>query len=733
MGQVSDPFFKGLNSLKSSMPTTCDIDDPQSVEEAKSCDFDALLRDLAREYRRVKETNAKLLARIDHGLDQKTTGKRPEIDAAKSYIGPRDTEECPSREATVQDSSDALSQPMAALPSNGSGSQENTSAWTVAPSQPMVALPHTGRDLPIPQLHYLWTQSRETLAGIRKSATKSTVLKLGVGALRGCSSLTDNVCMQRFIVGPNSVKRMIWDTLSILVLGMDVVMVPLIAFDISETPALKNLSLICTYFWTFDMLASFLTGFHVEGTVEMRPRKVFQNYLRGWFPFDLVVVLLDWFLLVSALGMADLVGLFRLSRILRFARVFRAIRLLRLVRMVKLPALLDDMAEYMRFDSLSTAFRVMRSLITIGVANHFLACGWYAVGKASTPSWITELDDDGRDLAFRYVTALHWSLTQFTPASMEIHPRGFPERVYSICVLFLALVVFSSFVSSITNAMNHLRQVNAASSKQKRNLRRYIQENKLSLELGNRITAFAKQLRMGTRARVHEKEVDVFKVLPESLRLQLHWEVYVPVLSHHSFFFHCAELFELFVLELCQSAVHEKSLMTGQELFRQNDEANEMYICISGSLGYYQGQVDIRTSLVNQDDWCCEVSLWLVWAYQGQLAALTHAEMVALDARFFRKIVSQSIALFDLCKSYALAFQERLSHLSNTESLDVLCDHDSTLEMSQHAFESVRQQQQDDAKDVFAEKPSLRTWHTLSLVHMSTPPALQSQARSNTH
>merc|ERR1712072_764529 len=92
--------------------------------------------------------------------------------------------------------------------------------------------------------------------------------------------------------------------------------------------------------------------------------------------------------------------------------------------------------------------------------------------------------------SYLYTTALHWSMTQFTPAGMEVHAHNQKERVYSIFVLLFAMITFSSFVSSITSSMTHLRKLKSEPAKQETILRRYFAENKISAELGQRIWKF---------------------------------------------------------------------------------------------------------------------------------------------------------------------------------------------------------------------------------------------------
>lgn len=735
------------------------MDDLNAILEAAGPKFANVLRELATEHAQIKTDYARLQDHLDElsrGETEEVKGKgRDEVKAPTQIsLAPPVLQWCSSKgssdpmhdELLVEEGASEVAQETG---QEGLSREVSSSAWTVARSRPLVFGSHrssVGRspsgDLTaepsavVLQLHQLWTESSVTLAGIHSRLTRSLTIKLEtIGTNRGVQSLTNpDSCLQKMMIGPHDVKRTIWDVISILVLSVDIVMAPMMAFELPESVGLKVLNLTCTGFWTLDIVTSFLTGYHVEGAVEMRPKKVFRNYLKTWFPFDITVVLVDWLLFSSTSNLADIADLFRISKLLRFGRILRVLRLVRLLRLMKLPALLDDVSEYIHNDGHIIIFRVTRSLVTILVANHFLACGWYAVGNISTPSWIDQMDEEKRDFAFRYVSALHWSLTQFTPASMEIYPRGFPERVYTICVLFLALVVFSSFVSSITNAMNHLRQINEASFKQRSNLRRYIHENRLSLELSNRIIAFAKHLHVKTKLRVHEYEVDAFKVLPDSLRLQLHWEVYVPILSPHPFFYHCVEHLEPFVLELCKNALYEKSLTTSQELFSQNTDAKGMYFELSGTLEYYLGRSDIRCAVVSQDEWCCEVAIWLNWLHQGQLAALSHSELVVLDASIFRKLVSQTLPWFQVCQTYAVTFHERVSEMTEDDTpLDILADHSLALEISHTAFENLIHHKH-GAAGSGGGRPKWRPWHTFSLIRMLTPPGLASKkkARSNT-
>merc|ERR1719159_565358 len=87
------------------------------------------------------------------------------------------------------------------------------------------------------------------------------------------------------------------------------------------------------------------------------------------------------------------------------------------------------------------------------LANHVLACVWYAVGRASPNGWAHGDVLLGEDILYRYFTAMHWALTQFQGTS-DILPGGsVNERTYAVGTVVLALLGLSAFVSSLTNLM----------------------------------------------------------------------------------------------------------------------------------------------------------------------------------------------------------------------------------------------------------------------------------------
>lgn len=496
---------------------------------------------------------------------------------------------------------------------------------------------------------------------------------------------------------PNSGRRILWDVLSVFVIGWDVLTVPLVAFEgVTENKVMDSMSLMTTIFWSLDILISFISGFYLGGVVEMRLAKIATAYAKKWLPLDLMIISADWSMYLAQAAFSEYIGLARITKTLRLSRI---LRLVRLIRLMKVPGLIEDIVANFQSESLLTMLGVTRSVGLIAIVNHFLACGWYAVGSLELgfdQTWLDRLDIEQRDVPYRYTTALHWSLTQFTPASMEVFPTNSAERIFAICVLFSALVVFSTFVSSITNAMTNLRRINNERSQQQVFIRRYVTENQLSMELGNKITAFVRTHNFMAKRRVHEEDVQVFKVLPETLRLTLHWEVYSDKLTPHPLFYHTKEVNEETLFEICHKSMTEVSVATGIELFCFGHTATKVYFMQSGVIEYHHEQHDSMVQVVEAKaegssirQWLCEVVLWVKWTHRGRVSAVAPCEIVALDAQSFRKIVSRSTHVLRGCCVYAQSYQKRILEASRDFPFDIWSDFDQAQEMTHKAFSEV--------------------------------------------
>lgn len=464
--------------------------------------------------------------------------------------------------------------------------------------------------------------------------------------------------VQHLMVHPNSRRMLTWQLLSIAFISYDLIFLPLQAF-ISQDATLANFDLATLAFWGVDMVVSFIVGYHTELAVEMRPVKVAKRYMTTWFPFDLFLIMMD-------LAVMDIqVNIFGMLRIVRTIRIVRVMRLLRLLRLAKLLTALVELNDFVTSEWLVTVVSVMSKVVALCLVSHFIACGWFALAQAplpaDVPSWTTAstapFPQTEDEWPYWYTTALHWSLTQFTPASMEVSPKNAYERSFAIVIILFALVVFSSLISSITASMTHLRLKNAEQLREREFTRRFLQENMVSLELSASINRFLR-LRSGMKkARVLERDVSGFAELPELMLARLRVEVHSPLLVPLPVFHFVALADSHVVMQICVHAMSQMAMVAEEDLFLPRSHATEVLFIRSG-LFHYSSVVGCDME-AKEGDVACDMVLWLKWVHVGRFWAQQQSEITSLNAAKFHEIV-QELPVHRNLAFYARAYSRLL-------------------------------------------------------------------------
>merc|ERR1719353_1999329 len=123
--------------------------------------------------------------------------------------------------------------------------------------------------------------------------------------------------------------------------------------------------------------------------------------------------------------------------------------------------------------------------------NHVLGCLWFMVGKScSNAGWVQRMHYDEEDYGIQYLASLQWSLAQFTPGATHLQPECKGERVFSVVVLCLALILATCFISSITSTMGSVWEVNRYKNTQSFLLKKFLGQMGVSRELGSRVTRY---------------------------------------------------------------------------------------------------------------------------------------------------------------------------------------------------------------------------------------------------
>eukprot|EP00933_Yihiella_yeosuensis_P050065 TRINITY_DN47831_c0_g1_i1.p1 TRINITY_DN47831_c0_g1~~TRINITY_DN47831_c0_g1_i1.p1 ORF type:complete len:724 (+),score=94.89 TRINITY_DN47831_c0_g1_i1:35-2206(+) len=486
------------------------------------------------------------------------------------------------------------------------------------------------------------------------------------GYYRAGTNLVDfSSFLQNIVLHPHNRARLPWSLLGLAAIAWDIIFLP---FDFSVSVGddfaaiLSFVGRISLCYWILDMILHFITGIEVEVGVEMRPVKIISAYMKSWFIPDLLINVMDAlvYLIQSFGGTWSLA----LAKSARFLRVLRLLRLTRLLRVSKLQKLLDVVTRTITSDYFWLVLKIVYWLMLMVIANHYMAIAWMVLGLhgmkhdlGQNNNWLQKVDLQDAKIAELYVTSLHWTLTQFAPATNNVAPTNAMERVFAIAVVLTAMGVFSSFLSSITSTVNDFRLLCSKKKTQEALVRRFFHQRKISGELLKSLTKAYQQYSLAAD-RLRESDVKILSEIPEIFRIKLHREMFQPILETLC----CLPAAVLhsnsnFIIKVCHFAVSEQAALPQHTAFLADDVIQGPVAVTSGCMSYESAALHHEGGSVipSLKEWLCEAALFAHWQCRGQLLAVGTCHFATINSKQFADLASNDSApLFSYLRVYSM-------------------------------------------------------------------------------
>lgn len=450
---------------------------------------------------------------------------------------------------------------------------------------------------------------------------------------------------------PKGYFKLIWDGMSILVTLLDAFTMPVsLAWDTYAGMAdagsyyLLIVFWITFFFWLLDMPVTLNTAVYKNGEIRKTRYIVLFTYLRTWFLFDVSLISLD------------VMTIFTLSRdnsfsAIRSFRILRGLRLLRLLKMSKFNMLLQEVAASTGRQWLILVMAIANTSGLILVVAHLLTCFWYWIGRSTEEqgrrSWIAEsfaLEVPGW---IQYLHSLRFILNN--PSPPQIAPESGTERLVDVITYVFCLLVLGSAISKISGTMAELRAMNEEHSRQRREIRIYLTNQKASFELVSRIMKFVDY-------KLEKMAMTNFDASLISTTLQT--ELYVgqrnKFLNPLPIFTMTAEAFPEVFAGAC-AALRKEIYETGEVIFAPGGFSVALHITTTGQ--YRFQDYDTTQSTVEGIQWFEELSLYAEQLlHRTNLCAKTFAELFTLAGTDLAECIRKSPGCTRMFCEYAKEF-----------------------------------------------------------------------------
>eukprot|EP00747_Dinoflagellata_sp_TGD_P089378 gnl/TRDRNA2_/TRDRNA2_164301_c4_seq3.p1 gnl/TRDRNA2_/TRDRNA2_164301_c4~~gnl/TRDRNA2_/TRDRNA2_164301_c4_seq3.p1 ORF type:complete len:785 (+),score=143.12 gnl/TRDRNA2_/TRDRNA2_164301_c4_seq3:312-2357(+) len=532
------------------------------------------------------------------------------------------------------------------------------------------------------RLRSVWTEPQELdteeakrIISLKMQSQLTKMRSKSKQDLDGDAAEIENAIKSRMVLFPGSTWRLLWDLCGLLFIGWDIFAIPLRVFDRvfdpSESPAFNTMGWATLLFWSVDLISSFFTGYVEKGVTVMDGKRIAIHYLKTWFIVDCLIVVPDWVTRIMNFNDDEEGGTD--SSPVRLLRILRLLRVLRLLRLLKLDRIWAGIYDHIGSEFVSVLMKILKLIVLLLVVNHLIGCTWWWIGDMAfdnkKPNWIEVNGFDHKGFEYCYISSMHWSLTQFTPASMEVTPENVFERCFAVLVLVFAMVVFSSFVSRITAATSSLREAKQKETREFFLLRRFLRESRISKRLSLRLQRYAEYVKEQQAMRVSRQDVKLLATLSTPLLNELQYELYSRHLSSHAFFryLHINHLGS--AIKLCASALFEVPLAGGDMAFFGGEHATGMIYVVEGDMLYKRRKQP--PCQVEMGSWLCEAVLWTDWSHCGDLKAIRETNLIAIDPYQFTQVMSRSPGAWRKASRYALAYCRKLTGCNKVELTDM--------------------------------------------------------------
>jgi hypothetical protein len=440
---------------------------------------------------------------------------------------------------------------------------------------------------------------------------------------------------------------------------------------------------ITLVFWTLNVPQTLTVGYEEGMKTIMSPSSILTKYMKGWFFIDMVVLVPDWIIVVLSSGsstkrITSCDSAVEGTTAVKLLRNLRIMRLIRLTRIARLQKLWDLVKERIYSFTINIVANVFSMLLLLLVLSHFIGCAWYSISynMKGANRWLVEYRMEGSDWSYLYMTCLHWSLTQFTPAPMNIQPQNFTERVFTIGVVVYALVGFSYVVGRITGSLAQLRTAQEEESKLFWDLRVYLKRNRIEHILSIRIQRYLKQAwRKQARNKAYQ-QIKILAMLSEQLEGELKFQLHANHLGVHPLIQTLLEVSKVTALRLASAAVSTKQFANNDPLFICGEKPSHMYMVTHGRFRYQRfsslGDMCPPEMVDKGEDWIAEPVLWSTeWYHLGHCTAVEESSLMLVCPITFCKEVKRNPSAWILITTYCRNFVNWLNSTSYDDLSDI--------------------------------------------------------------
>ncbi|XP_069107676.1 voltage-gated delayed rectifier potassium channel KCNH8-like isoform X2 [Argopecten irradians] len=426
----------------------------------------------------------------------------------------------------------------------------------------------------------------------------------------------------RYVISHYGIFKIGWDWLILLCTFYTAIMVPYNAAFTREKNHRSSIysDVLVEGLFMIDIVLNFRTSFvSKSGQIVYDGRMVAINYIRGWFPLDLLAAIPFDFLYTIDINTNTPIHLLKVARLLRLARLLQKI---------------DRYSQY-------SAIVIAMLMLLFALTAHWLACIWYAIGYHEllnspahwTTGWLFELSERLDDpinhnktnrpsLMTSYVSALYFTCSSLTSVGFgNVSANTNAEKIFSVCAMLVGAMLHAVVFGNVTAIIQRMYARRATYHSRTKDLKDFFRTHHIPKPLKHRMQEYFQTMwSMNNGMEAGE----ILKDFPDEMRGEISLHLHKDLLS--------LAIFET-ATQGCLKAIslHTRRAFSapGEFIIHKGDAINYVYLLCSGSMEVLKtemvvailGKGDLFGTDINLEDpigiSCCDVRSLTYCELQG--------------------------------------------------------------------------------------------------------------------
>jgi hypothetical protein len=388
-----------------------------------------------------------------------------------------------------------------------------------------------------------------------------------------------------YILHPESPFKLVWDLVAICIMLYLIIVTPyrFAFFEEDLANGFFYFDLLIDFFFMIDLLLSFFTAFYKNDILVQNLWKIWINFLKTWFLFDLISALptgLIYFIIDKNLQNNPSETFKSFTKFLTLYRILKWFRILRLIKIKKNEKTYENIMRKIEKFSLTSFIKL---LLYFCIMVHLNACLWCYIGKSHEPdNWISRVNMQDKSNFEIFLCSVYFTFaTIYTIGYGDVIGVTNAEKVYMIFFMIIGGVVWTLLLTSLSHIFSIKDQKTIELNKKIQILEDLKSQYKISQSTFEKLRkALYHDYKKYTKDRF-----SFMDSLPGTLRNSMYLSMYEKQISYLQFFQDQSYDFIVSVLPLLRSVRHEKD----EHVMNIGDFVEEMFMVCKGILSLHLG------------------------------------------------------------------------------------------------------------------------------------------------